>query len=248
MTIINIHINEDDKKKFQNFIETYSNKSMSEYLREIIKQKIKIEELSQEMENNDDFIKIPDYLPKNKFIIFVKGAVVAVGDNPSDLADIAVEKFPNLPFKIKYNGTKKQPIEYFYMSLKDFQGWKYSRFEKYSYPIIPLEIRVEQSVKTVAALIDTAASLCVMKRDIFQPKQYILSRKIEVSTVTGIIEAEIYKTNVKILDTDFETEFIVAHIADELPFKFLIGRNLLDQLDAYFLGKKQLLLLKLAEE
>jgi len=53
---------------------------------------------------------------------------------------------------------------------------------------------------------------------------------------------------VTLLDIDFDIEFLIAPLFNGLPFKFLIGRNLLDQLDAYFMGKKQILLLKVAEE
>ena len=66
----------------------------------------------QEQNIDDYHIKIPDYIPKNKYVIFIKGAVVAIGDNPSDLADIAIKKFPNLPFTIKYNGKQKKKMEY----------------------------------------------------------------------------------------------------------------------------------------
>ena len=74
-----------------------------------------------------------------------------------------------------------------------------------------------------------------------------MSRTEQISTITGIVNTPIYKGEIKILDKLFQIEFIFASIADILPFEFLIGRNLLDQLDAYFMGKKQIVLLKLAE-
>ena len=74
---------------------------------------MKIEELISKIDVPKT-IEIPNYIPKDKYVIFVNGAVVAFGDNPNDLAEIAIQKFPNHPFIIKYNGQRKKPIEYFY--------------------------------------------------------------------------------------------------------------------------------------
>ena len=68
-----------------------------------------------------------------------------------------------------------------------------------------------------------------------------------LSTMLPIVDMTVYTGIVSILDTTFEVEFIFSPIPNNLPFTFLIGRNLLDHLDAYFLGKKQVLLLKIAE-
>jgi hypothetical protein len=244
--LLNIHIKDAEKKKLRIFIENQANKSMSKFVREIIAEKMKIEELASKI-GMSEAVEIPDYIPKNKYVIFVNGAVVAIGDNPSDLAEIAVQKFSDFPFVIKYNGPKKKPMEYFYMSLTKFHGWKYSVFEDSSYPIIPIELESITNKRIINASFDTAASLCVLKTNVFPSEKCEISRKEQISTVTGIIEAPIYKGKVKILDATFEIEFIIAPIADVIPSKFLIGRNLMDQLDAYFLGKKQILLLKLAE-
>ncbi|MGQ4874453.1 MAG: DUF5678 domain-containing protein [Promethearchaeia archaeon] len=93
-----------------------NNKDKSEIARKILSEKIKIEEFSQENKIDLD-IKIPDFIPKNKYVDFVKGAIIAVGDNVSEVARIAAEKFPNDPLIIKFNGPKKKPIEFCFMSL-----------------------------------------------------------------------------------------------------------------------------------
>ncbi len=220
---------------------------MSEFVRDIITEKMKIEEIILSTQMAEP-IEIPDYVPKNLYIIFVNGAVVAVGPNPSDLADIAIQKFPNLPFIIKYNGPKQKSMEYCYASLHGFQGWKYSIFEDRSYPVIPITFHLNNDKKELSASIDTAASLCILKKDLIPPEQCVFSRKEQVATAAGIVDAAIYKGKVTFLDVDFDIEFLIAPLFDLLPFKFLIGRNLLDQLDAFFMGKKQILLLRLADE
>lgn len=246
MTLLNIHIKDKEKKKLQKYVETHTDKSMSEFVRNLIAQKMKIEEILSTIPDPGS-PKIPDYVPKNQYIIFVKGAVVAVGEKPCELAQIARQKFPNLPFVIKFNGPKPKPLEYFYMSLSNLQGWKYSKFEDRSYPIIPITFQSNNEKLETNASFDTAASLCILKDSLFPPEKLILSRKGKISTAAGIIDTMIYKGLVSILDANFEIEFIIAPLADILPFEFLIGRNMFDQLDAFFLGKKQTTFLKLAE-
>ncbi len=61
------------------------------------------------------------------------------------------------------------------------------------------------------------------------------------------MDSPIYSGIIKLADIEFEIEFLMAPLSNYLPFNMLIGRNLLDQLDAYFFGKKQILCLKIAE-
>ena len=246
MTIINIHMKEEDKKKLQACVESLNVKSMSEFMRKLISERIKIEEFTN-TNKDPSSLEIPEYIPKEKYVGFVNGALIAVADSPSEVSQIAVEKFPNLPLIIKFNGPKIKPIEYCYASLIELQCWKYIQLEDNSYPVIPIIIQTDSSEKQLFASVDTAASLCVLKDDIFTSKDLRSSREEQISTAAGIITTKIYKAKVKITDVEFDIEFIIAPIANGLPFKMLIGRNLLDQLDAYFLGKKQILCIKIAE-
>ena len=247
MTLLNIHIKEKEKKKLQEYINKYTEKSMSEFVRDLIAEKMNIEELISSTQLSEP-IDIPDYVPKNQYVAFVKGAVVAIGSDPSDLAEIALQKFPNLPFIIKYNGPKQKSMEYCYASIHRFQGWKYGIIEDRSYPVIPIIFYSNDEKRELSASIDTASSLCILKKDVISSEQCVISRKEQITTAAGVIDALIYKGKVTILDEDFDIEFLIASLFNGMPFKFLIGRNLLDQLDAYFMGKKQVLLLRLAEE
>nr|MDO8111866.1 hypothetical protein [Candidatus Sigynarchaeota archaeon] len=247
MTLLNIHVKDEDKKKLQKYVETIGGESMSDVVRSMIQEKIKIDEVIAALPPVDQ-VDIPDYVPKDKYVIFVNGAIVGVGDNPSELAELALQKFPDLPFVMKYNGKKKPFLEHVFMSLSNVHAWRYCIFEGHSFPMLPIEFQCsDKNKKTLYASIDTAATLCVMKENVLPIDSFTSSRKEKISTADGILESQIYEGIVKILDTSFEIEFIITPMPDELPFKFLIGRNLLDQLDAYFLGKKQVLLLKQAE-
>lgn len=114
MTILNIHINDKEKEKLQNLVEANKIKSMGELVRNLVSDKLKIEEISNQMENKKE-ITIPDYIPKNKYVGFVNGAIIGVGNSVSEIANFAAEKFPNGMLEIKYNGPKKKPMEYIYM-------------------------------------------------------------------------------------------------------------------------------------
>lgn len=87
----------------------------------------------------------------------------------------------------------------------------------------------------------------MLKRDEIPSEFLKKNRDAQVSTAGGIVESIIYSGIVKLVDIEFKIEFMVAPLSNYLPFKMLIGRNLLDQLDAYFLGKKQILCLKIAD-
>ena len=247
MTILNIHIKEDDKVKFQELVEIKKLKSMSEVIRRLVSEKIKIEEVSRQSKKDLE-IAIPDYIPKNKYIAFVKGAIIAVGDTVSDVAQVAAEKFPNGPLVIKFNGPKKKPIEYCFLSLNDLNCWNYANVENITYPIIPITLQIPSIEKPLLALIDTAASVCLLKEGLIDSSEVQINREEQLSTAAGIISRKFYKGQVKLLEFDFEIEFIIAPIDDSLPFNMLVGCNLLNKLDAYFFGKKKIVCLKIAED
>ncbi|TFF85289.1 MAG: ribbon-helix-helix protein, CopG family [Promethearchaeota archaeon] len=245
MTILNIHINEEDKEKLQDLVEINKIKSMSEAVRQMVAEKIKIDEVSRDMENE---IHIPKYIPKNKYVGFVKGAIIGIGDTVSEVSDLAAEKFPNGPLVIKYNGTKKKPMEYIFMSLKELNCWKFAEVDNIRYPIIPVKFISNSVRKPLYALIDTAASLCLVKKDIIDPTKLTISREESISTAAGEISSKIYKADIELIGIKFGIEFIISPINNSLPFNMLIGRNLLNKLDAYFFGKKEVVCLRLAED
>lgn len=148
MTLLNIHMKEDEKKKLQEFIEQRSEKSLSDFVRNVVSEKIQIEELVASKKKHDN-PNIPDYVPKNKYVAFVNGAIVEIGDNPSELAEIAMKKFPNLPCVILFNGPQKKKLEYSYLGLKDFQAWNYYQVADDSFPVVPIELQTKTSKKQI---------------------------------------------------------------------------------------------------
>lgn len=111
---------EEDKKKLQECVEALNVKSISDFMRKLISERSKIEEFTN-TNKDPSSLKIPEYIPKKKYVGFVNGAIIAVADSPSEVSQIAVEKFPNLPLTIKFNGPKIKSIEYCYVSLIELQ-------------------------------------------------------------------------------------------------------------------------------
>lgn len=146
MTVINLHIKEEEKKKLQNVVELRNLKSMSELMRNLINERIKIEEFAQKTQS-PEITKIPAYIPKNKFVGFVNGSVIAVGDTPSEIAQVAAEKFPDFPLIIKYNGPKQKSIEYCFVNFTELKCWKYIQLEDRTYPVVPIVFRYNSNEK-----------------------------------------------------------------------------------------------------
>ena len=245
MNLINIYVKEQEKKQLQEYIAKHGKKSMSDFVRKVIAEKLQVEEVANQSVTED--VEIPDYIPKNKYVLFANNTIVAVGDTPNEVALIAATKRIQPPYVIKFNGKGVAPKEYCYMSLEGTRGWKYTPFEGKTYPLVLMEIEYEGSEKPIIASIDTAASVCVMKEDFLASSEFIQTRVETLNTAAGEVTAPFYMSTIKILETNFEMEFIFAPISDDLPFQFLIGRNLLDLLDAFFFGKKQVFWLKPGE-
>ena len=106
MTLINVYMKDSEKKKMQEFIEKIEGKSVSDYVRNLINEQIKIDDLSTKMDPEE--IIIPDYIPENKYIVFVNNAIVAVEDTPSQATLAAVDKGYDPPYIIKYKGTNTE--------------------------------------------------------------------------------------------------------------------------------------------
>lgn len=64
MTLLNIYMKDKEKKKLQKYVENKTDKSMSEFVREVIAERIKIEELLSTMKKVD-IPEILDFIPKN---------------------------------------------------------------------------------------------------------------------------------------------------------------------------------------
>ncbi len=102
---------EQEKIPPKEYINKSTGKSMSEFVRDTTAKKIKPQDLVSSNQISEPF-EILDYIPKNQYVVFVKGVIVAAGSTPSDLSEIALQQFPYFPFIIKYNGPTQKSMEY----------------------------------------------------------------------------------------------------------------------------------------
>ena len=256
MTILNVYMSEKEKKKLQSITKTTNTKSMSDLVKNLIRDKVKVEEIDREKQSSE--IEIPDYIPDEKYIVFSKNSIVCIGDSVNEVTQKAVDKGIPPPYVIKYKGSKekKQP-EFVFMSLIEGFASQYTIINNTSYPLVRVQLRIGQTTLNRIAILDTGASICVLnQKNLPEEVQKDLAnnksknpnvKEVEVHTASGIMKSYVYSGEITILDKTSEVDFILSTLGDELPFNFLIGRNILDSLDSYFFGKKQIFLLKTAD-
>ena len=243
MTVVNIYMKEEEKRKLQDFVDTHNVKSVSDFIRKLIDEKLKLESDSRVPED----VEIPEWVPKDKYVVFVNNAIVAVGDTPSEATSLAAKKGAQPPILIKFNGAERKPPEFAFMSLVTFHSWNYSILQGEPYPLLQITIDRGDGEELLFATIDTAASLCVLKEGQIPMENFRETRVEQIYSTGGVLNSAIYEGTIKILGTAFDIEFMLAPIDDQMPFQFLIGRNVLKDLDAFFFGKKQMFWLRQAE-
>ena len=91
---------------------------------------------------------------------------------------------------------------------------------------------------------DSAASLSILKNTYVKQLNLTTIRTEEIITMAGPIQLNVIKVNIQIDDMILTSEILKGQIPDELPFDLLLGRNVLDLLDVYLLGKRQVICLK----
>ncbi len=241
MTILNVEKNKKKKEKIKEIVKENNQKTISEFVRSSIDEKLKIEELTGK---KFEISKIPEWIPDGKYIAFVNGAIVSIGDTVSEVSRESAEKFRDLPCIIKRKGKPIEVPEYIFNTFAELKCWNYSILENKSFPLILLEIGVNNNYKTIRALPDSAASLSVLKSSLARQLNLKSLRTERVFTTAGPIELKVSKADIKINDLILTSEILEGEISDEMPFDLLLGRNIIDLFDIYLLGKKQIICLK----
>ncbi len=241
MALLNIKIDKKKKEYIKKLIKESEFKSVSDFIRNVIDEKIEILQCKNEVED----IIPPDYIPDGKYYAIVKGAIVGVGDTVSSLAQEVGSKFPHEKIIMKRKNKNFPKMEYVYSAISTKKEcWEYSLFNDATYPIIPTYIINQNDRIFIYALPDSAASLTLIKQEIVEKLKLKKIDEQKVQTASGIIEAPIYEIQIEINDRTHAVKIISAPISDDLPIQGLIGRNLLDHFDLYLLGKRQIVCLK----
>ncbi len=130
-------MDENEKKKLRSIVKSTKIKSMSELVKILIRDNVKIEEI--EKNKTDPDIEIPDFVPKDKYVVFSNNSIVCIGDIPSEVTQTAVDKGVPPPYVIKFTGKMKKPPEFVFMSLTDGFASQYTKIGDYSYPLLKIQ-------------------------------------------------------------------------------------------------------------
>ncbi len=116
MTIINFKVDGEKKKKIEEIVNLKGYKSVSEFIREAIDEKMNLQEVI------DDFIKenppmdeekiiISDFIPDGKYLGIARNEIVVIGDNLKDVTLKLYSKFPRAASGIIRKGKQITSFE-----------------------------------------------------------------------------------------------------------------------------------------
>ncbi len=240
MTTLNINIDEKKKKKLKELANISEDKTISNFVRTAIEQKMVVEEKFQDKKVE---IEIPEYIPDGKYVAIVRNTIVGIGDSPSELIMEISSKFMEDSIAIRKKGKKDKPLEYVFLA-EQLKCWEYLNYENKTYPTIPFEIKSEKETISGRALIDTAASLTVVDKKIISKLSLKEKRSEEIFSIDGIKTLPIFEFELILVDFKKKIEIVTTSLSDKFPFQILLGRNFLDFLDLFLYGKNQIICFK----
>ncbi|NVM02624.1 MAG: hypothetical protein HWN67_09830 [Candidatus Helarchaeota archaeon] len=215
---------------------------MSQFIRLSIDEKLILEKT---LNNKQKIIEIPDWVPDGKYVAFVNSAVVAVGESPQQVTQEVAEKFPDAAHVIiKRKGVSVESLEYIFTVIPELRCKNYTTYEGRTFPLITVQIGKDKKFKSVQGLPDSAASISLIKKELSQDLNLKTVRQVLVYTARGETKLDVVTATFKINDLIIKTEFVKSEVSEELPFKLLIGRNILDHLNLYLFGKNKLVCYK----
>lgn len=113
MTLFNVKIDKKKKEYIKDLIKESEYKSVSDFVRKVIDEKIKV----LESRKYTDEIEVPDWIPDGKYYAIIKGSIVGVDDTVSSLAKEIVAKFPFEQITVKRKNKEFPKREYVYSTL-----------------------------------------------------------------------------------------------------------------------------------
>jgi len=200
--------------------------------------------IEKTLHNRMKDVEIPDWIPDGKFVAFVNNAIAAVGDSLQQVAHEAIQKFLDFSLIIKKKGNNFRIPEYAFSAFSELKCWNYSKFQDQTFPLISATVGQNDKFLTVLGLPDSAASISLLERSICQELELKPLKLVPIQTAKGIVELNLVNATIKFQNISFRSEFLESDISEQFPFKLLIGRNLLDLLNLYLFGKKQIICIK----
>ena len=246
MTIINFKVDEKKKKKIEEITKLKGYKSVSEFIREAIDDKMNLQKLIDNFkEKNPPIdlkkIDIPEFIPDGKYLGISRNTIVATGDTIGEVMKVLYEKFPDATAGIIRKGKEIESFETLFsiFSAENTTCYQQAEIDKHLYPFLEFSMIFNDSEESIIGLVDTGASITALDKKFIETHNLTPIRKSSLLTANGIIEAEIYKCIFKYKGRKYELEFTSANISG-LALQALLGKNFIDKFNVLFLGNEKL--------
>ena len=116
MTFINFKVDEEKKKKSEEITHIKGYKSLSEFIKEAIDEKINLQKTVDDfLEKNPPFDKdklvILDFIPDGKYLGIARNEIVIIGDSLGEVMEKLFKKFPESATTIIRKGIEMEHFE-----------------------------------------------------------------------------------------------------------------------------------------
>ncbi len=233
MAVINVRVAGEMKRKLAELAKS-AGATQSELVKTAVAEKIVVHQAAK----LESVTTVPDWVPDGKYVALVRGAVAAVGDSVAEVVADALTKFSEEPIHVARKGLPIERIHYAFLTNAAVKCWKYITVGQESYPIIPTTIAGKKKLR-VASAPDTAASLTLVDSDIVDRADLQPAAQVDVFTAAGRIKTKTYRAEFELPTGNYSSIVASSKIPKALPFQVLLGRNLLDNVDLYTLGKSK---------
>lgn len=247
MTVINFKVDEIKKKEIEKIAELKGFKSVSDFIRQTIDEKINIQKTIDEFKiKNPPFdrekIDVPDFIPDGKFLGISRNQIVTIGDSAREVAKILFEKFPDSATGIIHKGHESETLDFVFsiFTSEDMRCYHQFEFKNNYYAILPFSIYFQNEEKKLLGLIDTGATISSIDKNVVKEYDIKPIKNIKIYTANDIIEVPVFKIIFQYQNVSIELEFMTTDIKREFSFDAFLGKNFIDKFNLLFLGKEKL--------
>jgi len=213
--------------------------SQTDMVKSAVAEKLTVHQVAR----TESSTNIPSWVPDGRYVALVRGAVAAVGDSVADVVSIALAKFPDEAIHVARKGKSIRPVHYAFLAETPMKCWKYVTVDQQSYPIIPTTIIGKRKLATASSP-DTAASLTLVGSQIVDEAGLQPAAEETIATAAGVVKMKTFTAAIELPVGRYDAIVASSEIPKALPFQILLGRNVLDSLDLYALGKSKVICIK----
>lgn len=161
MAIMNFKVDEKKKKKIEELVELKGYKSVSDFIREAIDDKMNLQNVIDKfLEKNppldEDKIDIPDYIPDGKYLGIARNEIVIVGDSIKEVMTKLYKKFPDSATSVFRKGKKMEDFETLFslFSAENTNCYHQAKIQNNFYPLLEMEMEIKGEFKSIIGLVD----------------------------------------------------------------------------------------------